>query len=81
MRKAGIMKRGILLVCILSCMAIAADFNACKYGAKADANSVSTEAIQRAIDVCYSSGGGDVMTGNVYDRVAVSQRQGQLAGR
>lgn len=55
------MKQVILLVCILNCMTIAADFNACNYGAKADGDMVSTEAIQRAIDVCYSSGGGDVV--------------------
>jgi polygalacturonase len=58
-----------------------AEFNACDYGAKGDANTVCTQAIQKAIDACAASGGGTVifspgtyLTGSVFLKDKVDLR-------
>jgi polygalacturonase len=57
------------------------EFNVCNYGAVGDGKAVCTEAIQNAIDVCYSSGGGTVvfspgtyMTGSIFLKDKVNLR-------
>lgn len=58
-----------------------AEFNACDYGAKGDANTICTKAIQKTIDTCAASGGGTVvfspgtyMTGSVFLKDNVNLR-------
>lgn len=56
-------RKGIFLVIctvLLSASAWAADVNILDYGAKGDAQTVNTQAIQRAIDDCARTGGGKV---------------------
>jgi polygalacturonase len=61
--------------------ATAVEFNVCDYGAKGDANTLSTGAIQKTIDKCFSSGGGTVvfapgtyMTGSIFLKDKVNLR-------
>ncbi len=66
---------------IFGSLAFSAEFNACDYGAKADCNTVCTEAIQKAIDACSKAGGGTVvfspgtyLTGSIFLKDKVDLR-------
>lgn len=72
----------ILSICVMTAGIIyAAEFNACDYGAKSDANTVCTKEIQKAIDACAAAGGGTVffspgtyMTGSIFLKDKVDLR-------
>jgi len=50
----------ILFICLLSSTLFAKEYNILDFGAIADTSSLSTQAIQKAIDTCTMNGGGQV---------------------
>lgn len=51
----------VLIICFLSTTLYAKEYNIIDFGAVADTSKLSTEAIQKALDECSSSGGGQVV--------------------